>query len=66
MTEQSNIDIVVELIGGSDGLALQLALKSLRNGKYFITANKALIAKHGVKMSEYLINIILNLVLKQQ
>ncbi len=52
MTEQPNIDIVVELIGGSDGLALKLALKSLRNGKYFITANKALIAKHGVKMSE--------------
>ena len=41
MTEQPNIDIVVELIGGSDGLALKLALKSLRNGKYFITANKA-------------------------
>ena len=52
MIEQPNIDIIVELIGGSDGLALKLALKSLRNGKYFITANKALIAKHGVKMSE--------------
>mgnify|MGYP001300655817 CR=1 FL=1 len=52
MIEQSNIDIIVELIGGSDGLALRLALESLKNGKYFITANKALIAKHAVKMSE--------------
>ena len=30
MTEQPNIDIVVELIGGSDGLALKLALKVLK------------------------------------
>ena len=42
MTEQSNIDIIVELIGGSDGLALKLAEKTLKNGKYFVTANKAL------------------------
>ena len=52
MTEQSNIDIIVELIGGSDGLALKLAEKTLKNRKYFVTANKALIAKHGFKMLE--------------
>ena len=50
MTEFSDIDIIVELVGGSDGLALKLAEKSLINGKYFVTANKALIAKHGIKI----------------
>ncbi len=52
MIDQSNIDIIVELIGGSDGLALKLALKSLKQRKFFITANKALISKHGTKLSE--------------
>ena len=50
MTELSDIDIIVELVGGSDGLALKIAEKSLINGKYFVTANKALIAKHGIKI----------------
>ena len=35
MIEQSNIDIIVELVGGSDGLALKLALKSLKQRKIF-------------------------------
>ncbi len=52
MTELPNIDIIVELVGGSDGLALKLAKKSLKRRKYFVTANKALIAKHGIKMFE--------------
>ena len=37
---------MVELIGGYD-LARDLALASIRQGKHFVTANKALIAKHG-------------------
>jgi homoserine dehydrogenase len=40
------IDIVVELIGG-DGLALELVKQAIENGKHVVTANKALIAKHG-------------------
>jgi len=40
------IDIVVELIGG-DGLALELVNQAVANGKHVVTANKALIAKHG-------------------
>ena len=41
-----DIDIVVELIGG-DGLALELVKQAIENGKHVVTANKALIAKHG-------------------
>jgi len=40
------IDIVVELIGG-DSLALELVLAAIQQGKHVVTANKALIAKHG-------------------
>ena len=52
MIENQDIDIIVELVGGSDGLALNLAKQSLKEGKFFVTANKALIAKHGSKMFE--------------
>ena len=41
-----NIDIVVELIGGY-GVALDLVLKAIENGKHVVTANKALLATHG-------------------
>ena len=40
------VDIVVELIGG-DSLALELVMQAIDNGKHVVTANKALIAKHG-------------------
>ena len=40
------IDIVVELIGGY-GVALELVLKAIDNGKHVVTANKALLATHG-------------------
>ena len=41
-----DIQIVVELIGG-DSLAHDLVIKAIENGKHVVTANKALIAKHG-------------------
>jgi len=48
---RDDIDIVVELIGGSDGVAAALARQSLANGKSFVTANKALIAHHGAELA---------------
>ncbi len=41
-----DIDIVVELIGGC-GVAKELVLKAIHNGKHVVTANKALLAMHG-------------------
>ncbi len=41
-----DVDIVVELIGGT-GVARELVQKALENGKHVVTANKALIARHG-------------------
>src|SRR5512146_2252612 len=40
------VDIVVELIGGY-GVAKELVLKAINNGKHVVTANKALLAVHG-------------------
>ncbi|MDH3288582.1 MAG: homoserine dehydrogenase [Betaproteobacteria bacterium] len=40
------IDIVVELIGGTK-VAKDLILKAIANGKHVVTANKALLAQHG-------------------
>ena len=45
------IDIVIELIGYSDGISKKVVENSLKNKKHVITANKALIAKHGDYLS---------------
>ena len=41
-----DIDIVVELIGGT-GIAKELVLTAIDNGKHVVTANKKLLAEHG-------------------
>ncbi len=45
------VDCVVEMIGGSDGPSLELARNSLSHGKTFVTANKAMIAHHGMELA---------------
>lgn len=47
----ADIDIVVELIGGDEGIAYDVCKRALKNGKHVVTANKALIAKHGVELA---------------
>ncbi|MBD3609057.1 MAG: homoserine dehydrogenase, partial [Gammaproteobacteria bacterium] len=46
VVNDADVEVVVELIGG-DGLALELVMQAIDNGKHVVTANKALIAKHG-------------------
>ena len=48
---KKDVDIIVELVGGSDGIAKKIVFSSLQNGKHVITANKALMAKHGDELS---------------
>ncbi len=43
---------MVELIGGEEGLARQLVESALANGKHVVTANKALLARHGKALAE--------------
>ena len=47
-----DVDIVVELIGGAEGAAKNLVINSLKNKKHVVTANKALISKHGDYLSK--------------
>lgn len=46
-----NVDIVLELIGGEAGIAYDLCKQALLNGKHVVTANKALIAHHGIELA---------------
>ena len=46
VVEDPEVQIVVELIGGYSP-ALELVLRAIENGKHVVTANKALIARHG-------------------
>lgn len=46
-----NIDIVVELIGGTT-TAKELVLQAIKHGKHVVTANKALLATHGTEIFE--------------
>ena len=47
LSESPEVDLVLELIGGSDGIAKTVVERALAAGKPVITANKALMAHHG-------------------
>jgi len=51
LTSKKNIDVIVELIGGSDGIAKKIVFSALKNKKHVITANKALMAKYGDQLA---------------
>lgn len=51
LASAADVDVVVELIGGSDGIAKELVSQALANGKHVVTANKALIAHHGAALA---------------
>ena len=47
LARSNTIDVLVELIGGADGTAKEAVEAALASGKSVVTANKALLAKHG-------------------
>ena len=49
--KNKHIDLIIELIGGSEGAAKNLVFKALKNKKHVVTANKALIAKYGDQLA---------------
>ncbi len=51
MAARADADVVVELIGGSDGIARQFCETALGNAKHVVTANKALLAHHGTELA---------------
>ncbi len=52
MASDPTINVVVETIGEDEGIARELVTAALKNGKSVVTANKALIAKHGVELAK--------------
>lgn len=51
LARDASIDVFVELMGGSGGIAKASVEAALGAGKSVVTANKALLAKHGVKLA---------------
>ena len=50
MAREADADVVCELIGGSDGIAKDTCEAAIAAGRHVVTANKALVAMHGVDM----------------
>jgi len=51
MAREADVDVVCELIGSSDGIAKDTCEAAIAAGRHVVTANKALIAIHGVDMA---------------
>ncbi|MFZ3237145.1 MAG: homoserine dehydrogenase [Stellaceae bacterium] len=51
MAADPEIDVVVELIGGAEGIAARVIETALAHGKHVVTANKALMAHHGTRLA---------------
>ena len=52
LAEDPNIDCFVELMGGAGDPAFSAIEAALKSGKSVVTANKALIAKHGLRLAK--------------
>ncbi|TBN08429.1 homoserine dehydrogenase [Agrobacterium cavarae] len=52
MAEKADIDVFVELVGGASGAAEKAVRAALSRGLHVVTANKALLAKHGVELAK--------------
>ena len=52
VTKKKEVDLIIELIGGSEGPAKKLVFNALKNKKHVVTANKALISKYGDQLSQ--------------
>ena len=51
LAKKKDVDIIVELVGGAEGIAKKIVFAALKNKKHVITANKALMAKHGDELA---------------
>jgi homoserine dehydrogenase len=51
LAAEADAEIVVELIGGSDGIAKRVCEAAIARGRHVVTANKALLAIHGTALA---------------
>ncbi|MBC2773822.1 homoserine dehydrogenase [Rhizobium sp. AQ_MP] len=52
MAKEADIDVFVELVGGAEGAAEQSVRAALVRGLHVVTANKALLSRHGVELAK--------------
>ncbi len=52
LAKANNVDVFIELVGGADGAAKDAVEAAIASGKHVITANKALLAKHGFALAQ--------------
>ena len=52
LAKRDDVDVFVELMGGSDGPAKAATEAALKVGKHVVTANKAMLAHHGQALAE--------------
>lgn len=52
LARSTDIDVFVELIGGDNGPAMSSVKAALETGKHVVTANKALLSRHGVALAQ--------------
>ncbi|MCO6052007.1 homoserine dehydrogenase [Mesorhizobium sp. RP14(2022)] len=52
LAREAEIDVFVELIGGAEGAAREAVISALSAGSHVVTANKALLAAHGLELAE--------------
>jgi homoserine dehydrogenase len=52
LARRGDVDLVIEAMGGEDGPAKATALAALAGGKHVVTANKAMLARHGQELAE--------------
>lgn len=52
MAREADIDVFIELVGGAEGAAEQSVRAALVRGLHVVTANKALLSRHGVELAK--------------
>ena len=51
MAAEADVDVVIEVIGGSSGIARATCEAALNSGRHLVTANKALLAMQGAELA---------------
>jgi len=52
IAKEKDIDLIIELVGGTEGIAYNLIKEAIKNNKRIVTANKALLAIKGSELFE--------------
>ncbi len=51
LTKDKNVDVIVELVGGENGISRKVIEEGIKQGKHIVTANKALLANLGENLT---------------